>query len=124
MDRRLIRSLAVVGGLAALSTVAMRQHAATPALQGAAKGEDAASELTLRIAAKKQRFLPGEKPGITISLENHGRTAATLIQPGDGNHYGWRTPIIGWSVINADDPKAKHPEDPSVQRHGSVWQHK
>jgi hypothetical protein len=37
------------------------------------------------------------------------------VRPGDGSSVGWRTPIIGWSVLKADD-RAAHPSTPPVER--------
>ena len=45
-----------------------------------------------------------QRPQFSISLINRGKKPATLVKPGDGSLYGWRTPIISWSGINDDYP--------------------
>ena len=41
-------------------------------------------------------------PQFSVSLVNNDKRSVTLVQPGDGSRMGWRTPVISWSVINAD----------------------
>ena len=43
-----------------------------------------------------------QRPQFSISLINRGKKSVTLVKPGDGSLYGWRTPIISWSGINDD----------------------
>ena len=45
-----------------------------------------------------------QRPQFSISLVNRGKKSVTLVKPGDGSLYGWRTPIISWSGINDDYP--------------------
>ena len=44
----------------------------------------------------------GQAPQFSISLTNRGKRSVTLVKPGEGSLYGWRTPIISWSGINDD----------------------
>lgn len=44
----------------------------------------------------------GQTPQFSVSLINRGKQSVTLVKPGDGSLYGWRTPIISWSGINDD----------------------
>ena len=45
----------------------------------------------------------GQRPQFSISLINRGKKSVTLVKPGEGSLYGWRTPIISWSGIKEDD---------------------
>ncbi|MCX6639039.1 MAG: hypothetical protein NTW14_00975 [bacterium] len=54
----------------------------------------------------------------TITITNRGGESVTLVQPGDGSDIGWRTPVVGWSVIPFDQPEPEHPKDPPLDRYG------
>ena len=41
-----------------------------------------------------------QRPQFSVSLVNSDKQSVTLVKPGDGSLYGWRTPIISWSGIN------------------------
>lgn len=71
-----------------------------------------AGDLKLQISCESETLKKGTWPKVTITITNTGNTAVTLVQPGDGSRCKWRTPVIGWSVISADDPKATHPQEP------------
>ena len=83
---------------------------------------DGASEnLVLQIALIGSPLLTGENYcilNITATITNRGKTPVTLVHPGDGSEWGWRTPIVGWSLIKADDHEAKHPPTPPLYRGG------
>ena len=57
--------------------------------------------LSLRLSASNTLIRVGEEPKVKITLTNDGNEAVTLVHPGDGSESGWRTPVIGWSIINA-----------------------
>ena len=42
-----------------------------------------------------------------VSIENKGKKPVVLVANGDGSECGWRTPIIGWSVLKKES--ADHP---------------
>jgi hypothetical protein len=64
--------------------------------------------LVMRIDAEKTKIRSGKDLRIKVTLVNQGTDPVMLVLPGDGSNCGWRTPIVGWSVLA--DPKAKHPE--------------
>lgn len=57
-----------------------------------------------------------------IQLRNVGNTPMTLVMPGDGSDCGWRTPIIGWSVlpVDSDDDHPPTPPRQGVGRCGNI----
>ncbi|MFO0976148.1 MAG: hypothetical protein U0996_07090 [Planctomycetaceae bacterium] len=64
-------------------------------------------ELVLELPAQiKQNEIPAD---LRISIRNLGTSDISLVMPGDGSECAWRTPIIGWSVLPVDSPKA-HPD--------------
>jgi hypothetical protein len=70
--------------------------------------------LVLRIEVEKTEIESGEALRITATISNQGKQTVSLVVPGDGSDYGWRTPVIGWSVLA--DVKAKHPEIPALSK--------
>jgi hypothetical protein len=40
-----------------------------------------------------------------------------LVSPGDGSEHGWRTPIVGWSIIK-DNSTMPHPSEPTPSKEG------
>lgn len=74
--------------------------------------EEVAARLELRIASDKILLRLTEHPNVQVKIVNLGEAPVTLVQPGDGSSCGWRTPLVGWSVVKAGDPAARHP--PSV----------
>jgi hypothetical protein len=69
-----------------------------------------ARDLILRVSAKKTEYTTKEAIPLTVTITNRGPTLVTLVQPGDGSECGWRTPIVGWSILPAADAKATHPD--------------
>ena len=72
------------------------------------------STLVLKITAKKTRLKVKEYARITVTIRNRGGSAVTLVQPGDGSRWGWRTPRVGWSVLPAKSPGSAHPRTPPL----------
>ena len=73
------------------------------------------SGVRLEIAADATQIPMGEQPQVHASLVNESKAAVALVLPGDGSSVGWRTPIVGWSVLDADD-RGTHPSAPPVER--------
>lgn len=46
-------------------------------------------------------------------LENTGGKPVTLVKPGDGSRDAWRTPVVGCSLLRADDRTSPHQTLPS-----------
>jgi hypothetical protein len=69
-----------------------------------------ARDLILRVQTKKAEYTTKEAIPMTVTITNRGPTPVTLVQPGDGSECGWRTPIIGWSILPANEDKATHPD--------------
>lgn len=44
-------------------------------------------------------------------VTNAGKRAVLLTQPGDGSESGWRTPVVGWSILPVGDARL-HPALP------------
>jgi hypothetical protein len=47
---------------------------------------------------------------VHATIKNTGSVPATLVLPGDGSMDGWRTPVVGWSMLPADSGAA-HPNE-------------
>jgi hypothetical protein len=77
-----------------------------------------ARDLILRVSTKKAEYTTKEAIPVTVTITNRGPAPVTLVQPGDGSDCGWRTPVIGWSVLPANDEKAAHPNE--MPKHASV----
>jgi hypothetical protein len=106
-----LRWLSGLLAVASLGIAAVRADDARLGERGeAAPDVTTARDLTLRIATTKTEYTTGEAIQLKVTITNRGPTPVTLVQPGDGSESGWRTPIIGWSVLSADDEKARHPE--------------
>jgi hypothetical protein len=73
----------------------------------------------LEIKAKRTEIQVGESLQVGVTIRNEGKEAVTLVEPGDGSAEGWRTPIIGWSVVEVKmaADKAKHPGKPIPVNH-------
>jgi hypothetical protein len=54
--------------------------------------------VSLELKADQTTVKRGEEIRWTAELVNRGQRAVTLVQPGDGSTYGWRTPYIGWKT--------------------------
>jgi hypothetical protein len=111
---RLTVSLALMFGVAAVLIP----------LVGCAAPDDPPSATTettespvLRISTLQTQVPEGESPKITITLTNNQGNPITLVKPGDGSDCGWRTPIVGWSVLPFKEGEtARHPADPPLIR--------
>jgi hypothetical protein len=77
------------------------------------------SDLTLQIAPIKAVYKEGEQILLSVMVMNKGPKPVMLVQPGDGSDCAWRTPIIGWSIIKAEDEKTQHPDDLPLAKGGS-----
>ncbi len=44
---------------------------------------------------------------IEVTLHNTDRDTVTLVLPGDGSYWGWRTPLMDWEVREAGGPPLK-----------------
>lgn len=110
MYSRNIVIFAVLGALALTNGGALSQENKLRVAPTAEKQQVAVPHLVLHLRAKKPVVTPQEAGFCLVaSIANRGTTPVTLIQPGDGSDVAWRTPIVGYSVINASDTKAKHP---------------
>ena len=59
---------------------------------------------------------------VRVEIKNVGKPNVTLVKLGDGSAVGWRTPIVGWSILPADS-KEQHPKQPQkrmVARCGNI----
>jgi len=73
----------------------------------------------LRLEATRAEVPQGEAPKMIVTLVNKRKETVTLVQPGDGSNCGWRTPIMGWSVIKVTDGGvAKHPTELPLHKGG------
>jgi hypothetical protein len=78
-------------------------------------------ELSLRIAPSELTVKSGSLAHVGITIENKSKKTATLVMPRDGSDYGWRTPIVGWSMIpvskdGAEVKGQQHPKEPLLKR--------
>lgn len=57
-----------------------------------------------------------------IAVTNVGAEPIELVAPGDGSAAGWRTPMIGWSVLPADsaEPRPDEPAPTAIGRCGNL----
>jgi hypothetical protein len=113
--QKTIPSLAIIGVLLSWSSTARAQEKAPPPFVEAAQAKGEAPQLVLHLSGKKppasqDSFHLHIEDCIEVSIENKGKTTATLAEPREGSEYAWRTPIIGISILNANDVKAKHPD--------------
>jgi len=111
MYTRNIVIFAILGALALTNGSALSQENKLPPAVISSTQKEAASHLVLHLSAKTPVVTPQDACFCLVaSIENQGKTPITLIQPGDGSDDAWRTPIVGYSVINASDAKTKHPD--------------
>src|SRR5262245_34421955 len=67
-------------------------------------------EVVLTIApVGKKTIRIGESVYFVATITNRGSKPVTLVQPGDGSNCRLRTPVVGWSVLEADANAQKHP---------------
>jgi hypothetical protein len=60
----------------------------------------------------------GERIPVSVTVVNRGPSAVTLVKPGDGSASGWRTPVIGWWVVDARLTDKRHPQHISERTGG------
>jgi len=77
-----------------------------------------AADLKLEISCEAVTIQKDARPKFTVAITNSGKADVTLVQPGDGSDCKMRTPVVGWSAIPADDPKATHPQEPPLYAGG------
>ena len=55
-------------------------------------------QMRLEVLRNEGAFLPN------VTLTNRGKADALLLRQGDGSEVGWRSPAIGWGVVNELHP--------------------
>src|SRR5262249_30475095 len=80
--------------------------------------QTAPATLDLRITPEETSLNVGQDPQITATITNRGKAPVTLVLPGDGSKWGWRTPLVGFSSIRIDKDKPKHPATVPLYRGG------
>lgn len=70
--------------------------------------------LILTIKLKQPVVTKGKYIQISATITNKGNEPVTLVKPGDGSSYGWRTPITALSVLSESDKKVSHPKNPKL----------
>ena len=76
------------------------------------RGRDNES-LPLTLKSSKKHVPLNEWAAVTATITNIGHEMVSLVLAGDGSSEGWRTPVIKWSVIPADDTKYRHAPPPT-----------
>ena len=71
--------------------------------------EGVSLKINLLVDDEKITVIEGKAPQVNVEIVNQGKESVTLVQPGDGSSCGWRTPLISWSVLSAENMKS-HPE--------------
>lgn len=56
-----------------------------------------AEKLTLELRTVHPVIQSGQWVPLVLTLTNNSEQPATIIAPGDGSAWGWRTPVIRWS---------------------------
>ena len=74
------------------------------------KGVTAQPRVELKLTEDPVASERAGHPVLVATLVNTGKVPVSLVHPAHGSLEGWRPPLIGWSVIDASDPKARHPE--------------
>jgi len=75
-----------------------------------------AAGLELQLEPEEVTVHTGEELPVTMTLINTGDTTVRLAKPGDGSSLGSRTPVVGWSVIDARLKKKQHPLYPQLPK--------
>jgi hypothetical protein len=73
-----------------------------------------AQDLILELEPLAEPIYAEDFPKFKVAIMNQGSKPVTLVQPGDGSNFRWRTPVVGWSIISADDPEKEHPKTPPL----------
>lgn len=63
--------------------------------------------LTLDVAFVNETLRAAEYQPVKATITNRSKSTVTLVQPGDGSNDGWRTPLVGLSILPAGD--MRHP---------------
>ena len=79
-------------------------------------GDGPGGKLELRISCENLTVQSGSRPKIAVTITNRGDKPVNLVVPGGGSSRKWRTPIVGWSVISANEPDSKHPSEPPLHK--------
>ncbi len=80
--------------------------------------------LSLEVKIKKTTVRAGEMIlASSATLIHRGPETISLVMPGDGSDCDWRQPFVVWSVLDAGERSAKHPDRPqpsNLPRCGNV----
>ncbi len=77
-----------------------------------------ATGIELEISSESLTINKDARPNVSATVINSSNKDVTLVKPGDGSRSKWRTPVVGWSVIPAEYPKATHSQDPPLYKGG------
>lgn len=80
------------GGVLGMVLLAVGSLAAVPV----PPGDEPRVDIELKAAAPAAADVYGLK--LTAAIVNRGKAPVTLVLPGDGSDYGWRTPVLKWRV--------------------------
>ena len=75
-------------------------------------------DLELKLQAPAEAIHVGDYAKFIVTIANNGKEPVTLVEPGDGSECKWRTPVIGWSVLPAEETQKKHPDEPPLFQGG------
>lgn len=81
------------------------------------KGSSFSSELTLRFVADTTVLRVDESPAVNLYITNNGKDTVTLVHPGDGSEFGWRTPVVDGTIVDAESGIA-HSLTEELKRYG------
>ncbi|MCP4438273.1 MAG: hypothetical protein GY810_04950 [Aureispira sp.] len=72
--------------------------------------------LELKIATATTTFSKSESGNYLINAQllNNSTDSLLVVLPGEGSVSGWRTPIMGWSIINLDSNEVHSDNFPSI----------
>lgn len=70
------------------------------------------ADLVLKVQPPRAPIRVGDDTRFTVFIRNRGPEPVTLVEPGDGSECGWRTPIVGWSVLPVEARQQRHPTEP------------
>ena len=75
-------------------------------------------DLALQVRPPSAPIRLGDYTQFSVLITNEGPAPVTLVSPGDGSNFHWRTPKVGWSAIPMTDAREEHPDDTPVYRGG------
>jgi hypothetical protein len=81
-----------------------------------APADESCIGVKLEISTREPVVKIGDAPKLDAFVVNESTATVHVVRPGDGSSIGWRTPIVGWSVINAASKSATHPSAPPPPR--------